>query len=45
MTFKNRDELRKLLIEAFSQQIEIFQIFFFGKEVEGREDRFSDFDV
>lgn len=45
INFKGRDELRKLLIEALSQQTEIFQIFFFGKEVEGRDDEFSDFDV
>jgi predicted nucleotidyltransferase len=43
--FKTRDELRNSLIKQFSQQKEVFKIFFFGKEVENKHDQFSDIDM
>ena len=43
--FKTRDELRNTLIQQFSQQKEVFKVFFFGKEVESRHDQFSDIDM
>jgi predicted nucleotidyltransferase len=43
--FKSRDELRQRLIEAFSSQDEIYQICFFGREVEGKHDCYSDIDM
>ncbi len=43
--YKTRDELRNSLIKQFSQQEEVFKIFFFGREVENKHDQFSDIDI
>lgn len=43
--YKSRDELRNSLIDQFSQQEEVYKIFFFGKEVENKHDQFSDIDI
>ncbi len=43
--FKTRDELRNLVIDSFSKEAEIFSIFFFGKEVDKKEDEYSDLDM
>lgn len=43
--FKTRDELRKLIINGFSKEAEINSIFFFGKEVDNKADRYSDIDM
>jgi hypothetical protein len=42
---KTREELRNKVIEAFAAQEEIFQICFFGREVEGKHDCYSDIDM
>jgi predicted nucleotidyltransferase len=42
---KTREELRSKVIEAFAAQEEIFQICFFGREVEGKHDCYSDIDM
>lgn len=45
MTYGNRNDLHQRFLDAFTSQPEIFQIFFFGKELEGKEDEYSDLDV
>jgi predicted nucleotidyltransferase len=40
-----REELRRSVIEAFAAQDEIYRICFFGREAEGRHDRYSDIDM
>ncbi|MBU3927837.1 MAG: nucleotidyltransferase domain-containing protein [Bacteroidetes bacterium] len=37
--------MRKLLIDAFSSQNEVYKICFFGREAEGKHDCYSDIDV
>jgi predicted nucleotidyltransferase len=44
-SYKGRSELRKQVKNLFSKQAEIFQINFFGKEAEGKEDKYSDIDM
>lgn len=44
-TFRTRNELRNLVIDSFSQEAEIFSIFFFGKEVDNKSDEYSDIDM
>ena len=43
--FKHREYLKQKVINAFAEQAEIYQIFFFGREVEGKSDCFSDIDM
>jgi hypothetical protein len=42
---RTREELRRRVIEAFSLQDEVYRICFFGREVEGKHDRYSDIDM
>jgi hypothetical protein len=44
-TFRLREELKKHVIEAFSSQDDVYRICFFGREVEGKHDRYSDIDM
>ena len=44
-TFRPREELRKRSIEAFSSQDDVYRICFFGREAEGKHDRYSDIDM
>ncbi len=44
-TFQSREELRKLVIEAFSSQDDVYRICFFGREAEGIHDCYSDIDM
>jgi predicted nucleotidyltransferase len=44
-THGTRKDLRRSVIEAFAAQKEIYRICFFGREVEGKHDRYSDIDV
>lgn len=40
-----REKLRSLVIDSFSKEPEVFAIYFFGKEVENKSDRYSDIDM
>lgn len=44
-TFRAREELRKRLIGAFSSQDDVYRICFFGREVDGSQDGYSDIDM
>ena len=43
--YKTRNELRNLVINAFSKEAEINTIFSFGKEVDNKADQYSDIDL
>jgi predicted nucleotidyltransferase len=43
--YKTRNELRNLVINSFSKEVEIISIFFFGKEVDDKSDEYSDIDM
>jgi predicted nucleotidyltransferase len=43
--YRTRDDLKARLIEIFSTQEEVYAIYFFGKEVEGKADSYSDIDI
>jgi predicted nucleotidyltransferase len=43
--YRQREELRKRVIEAFSSQDDVYRICFFGREAEGQHDRYSDIDL
>jgi len=42
---KTRTELRNLVINSFSKEVEINSIYFFGKEVNNKSDEYSDIDM
>lgn len=42
---KTRNELRNLVINSFSKEVEINSIYFFGKEVNNKSDEYSDIDM
>ena len=44
-THGTREDLRGRVIEAFAAQDEIYRICTFGREAEGKHDRYSDIDV
>jgi predicted nucleotidyltransferase len=44
-THGTREDLRHRVIEAFAVQDEIYRICTFGREAEGKHDRYSDIDV
>jgi predicted nucleotidyltransferase len=43
--YRTRNELRNLVIESFSKEVEINSIYFFGKEVNNKSDEYSDIDM
>mgnify|MGYP000398042925 CR=1 FL=1 len=43
--YRSREDLRSLVIEAFSKQTEVTGIYVFGKEIEGKTDKYSDIDM
>lgn len=43
--YQSREELRLGVINAFSAQDEVYKIGIFGREAEGKQDRYSDIDV
>lgn len=45
VTYKSREDLKTRIIHAFSKEEEIYQIFFFGREVDGVADDYSDIDI
>lgn len=43
--YRTREDLRSLVIEAFSKETEITAIYVFGKEIKGKVDEYSDIDM
>jgi len=45
MGYRKRSDLHRVVLDMFGRQPEIYQIFVFGREIEGKEDDYSDLDM
>jgi hypothetical protein len=45
MQYKSREELQKIFVDHFIENNEVYAVYFFGREVDGKADQYSDIDI